>query len=464
LETHFCVAGLGITGQSVLRFLANQGDACYAFDTREDFDLSELSDTYQNADFATGELPLSWLDKIHTLVLSPGIGKSESWVQKLIQRGISVIGDIELFSRLVDVPVVAITGSNGKSTVTTLVMEVLSAAGYRVGMGGNIGQPVLDLILDAHDYDVYVLELSSFQLETTYSLKAKSAAILNISEDHMDRYAGLEDYIQAKLGILDGAELQVMPLSLANRVDFSSHQNVVWFDDETIQSNASKPALLQVQTSNGSHVITLDQALILSLDKMKLQGFHHRLNAMAVLGLCLPFELDKGVFESVFESFSGLAHRTQQVAEIDGVHWINDSKGTNVGATVTAIQTFFPQAKAAGGKLVLIAGGVSKDADFTELADSIETHQVTTLLFGRDADIMQLAIGRSAEKMEFLAQAIDRAKAMTSSGDIVLFSPACASFDQFNHYVHRGEVFEALVKKLENLSSGVVSKQIEGLA
>jgi UDP-N-acetylmuramoylalanine--D-glutamate ligase len=433
----YLVAGLGQTGQSVLRYFSRLNEVCLAYDTRTGFDTKVLEKQFPKVKFSTGSLPSQWASKIHCIVLSPGISKSEPWVNELVQSGIEVIGDIELFARSVSNPIVAITGSNGKSTVTTLVGEVLSLAGYQVGLGGNIGVPALDLLTEETvDYDVFVLELSSFQLETTYSLQAKTGTILNISEDHMDRYDSIEDYITAKLSLLKMTEIVVLP------------------DDYKIALK-NQPVLTFGLSSQADYgLVTVKQKQYLSeagqplipVEAMTLQGGHHQLNALAVMALCAPFNISAPIFEQVLRQFKGLPHRTQVIAQYEEVLWINDSKGTNVGATITAIETLGPSLKNLKKPLILIAGGVGKDADFSGLQHSIEVYVSHTLVFGQaKLDIAKCLPVHSVTQVEDLKEAIAYAALRVKMGGTVLFSPACASFDQFENYIDRGEKFEKWV-------------------
>lgn len=430
----YLVGGLGLTGQSVLRYFSRLGEPCLGFDTRADFDTTALMSEFPHGQFAFGSLPSAWRSKITTLVLSPGIAKTDAWVLELIQLGVEVIGDIELFARTVGQPIIAITGSNGKSTVTTLVAEVLTEAGYQVGMGGNIGTPVLDLLgNDQPEFEVFVIELSSFQLETTYSLHTLASTILNVSEDHMDRYAGLEDYVQAKLNIFTSTDLAVLP---------SQFPENAWVQaPAVIRFGEGSPNC--VMSIDGEDWLVFDGQKIMRTLDIAVQAEHHFMNALATLALCKSFAIESGIFQSVFRHFKGLPHRTQWVAEIKGVAWINDSKGTNVGATLTAIRSL---GKSIKGKVILIGGGVGKDADFSALASAMTQYGRHSILFGRDQNIMALALGETPYTcVADLALAVKLASDLAQPGDVILFSPACASFDQFKNYEHRGQVFEGLV-------------------
>ncbi len=439
----YLVAGLGITGQSVLRYFERSGESCLAFDTREKLDTSLLEKSFPQVDFATVSIPKDWQNKITQIVLSPGIAKTELWVRELVDLGISVVGDIELFARVVTKPIVAITGSNGKSTVTTQVGEVLNLSGLQAGVGGNIGLPALDLLApDQPEYDVFVLELSSFQLETTYSLRAEAATVLNISADHMDRYPSLAVYLQTKMTIFNGSKLAV----------FSEHRPKKSADNQIKQKllhfglDSSECGIKQIQ---GQACLMLGEKNIMPVASMALQGSHHYLNALATIGLCSEFNVSANIYQQVFAKFIGLPHRTQLVLEKSGIQWVNDSKGTNVGATITALHSIGGELQNQQGKIVLIAGGVGKDADFSELAPVVSTYVSHTILLGQDkAEIAKHLPPQKLTLVENLPEAIRQAILLVQAGDVVLFSPACASFDQFKNYMERGEVFEKLVNEL----------------
>lgn len=444
----YLVAGLGITGQSVLHYFAAQEERCLAFDTRESFDITDLQQKYPEVEFALGEVPTSWINQFETIILSPGISRKEPWVEALAKLGKQVIGDIELFARAVGAPVIAITGSNGKSTVTTMTGLALTEAGYKVGVGGNIGEPALNLLVDDNEYDVFVLELSSFQLETTYSLNTVSATVLNISEDHMDRYLDLEDYIQAKTKVFADTEVAVVPKGLSEQ-GLIHHAKVVHFGlgEDFIQSE-NDYGLIEV---NGEAWLGHGDTPQVPVAAMKLQGLHHQLNALAMMALCQPFNVENRHFEAVLNSFSGLPHRTELVTVNQGISWINDSKGTNVGATITAIESLGQQSP---GQLILIAGGVGKDADFSGLQAPIQKFCKVVVLFGRDQTIIHDAIAAPQEngvkiiQVDDLTSAVAAALENAVSDDTVLFSPACASFDQFTSFVNRGLAFVDLVHKV----------------
>ncbi len=442
----YLVAGLGITGQSVLRYFEAQGEVCLAFDTRESFDVEVLQISFPHIEFALGSLPTAWYSQFETIVLSPGISKLEPWVVALQKLGKQVIGDVELFARAVGVPVIAITGSNGKSTVTTMTGLALESAGYQVGVGGNIGEPVLDLLMDENDYDVYVIELSSFQLETTYSLNTVAATVLNISEDHMDRYADLEAYIQAKTKVFENAERAILPEGFSD-LGLIHHAVISHFglSEGFIKSDADY-GVVHVDSPQADQVyLGYGKTPLVAVSDMKLKGAHHQLNILAMMALCQSFNIAAEHFTHVVKTFGGLPHRTQLVGCYEGVSWINDSKGTNVGATLTAIESIGGQA---AGQLILIAGGVGKDANFTDLRPAVEGFCRHTILFGRDQAMIESCLeGLPLTRVADLQQAVNLAKSLVSADDSVLFSPACASFDQFANYVQRGDIYTQLVKE-----------------
>ncbi|MDG6774021.1 UDP-N-acetylmuramoyl-L-alanine--D-glutamate ligase [Thiomicrorhabdus sp. ZW0627] len=442
----YLVAGLGITGQSVLRYFQAQGEHCFAYDTRDELDVSKLAKAFPEVEFATGHLPTSWIQQFDTIVLSPGIAQSEPWVNNLRKLGKQVIGDVELFARSVGVPVIGITGSNGKSSVTTLTGLAFQKAGYNVAVGGNLGEPVLDLLMDENEYDLYVLELSSFQLETTYSLQTVSSTVLNISEDHMDRYDGLEDYIQAKTKLFETTDLAVLPEGFSEQ-GVIHHCPVVHFgiSPDFIKSDSD----YGLQEENGHLCLANGSNCLVKVEDMALQGRHHLLNALAMIALCQPYKLPVEVFRDVLKEFKGLPHRTQLVVNYRDVEWINDSKGTNVGATLTAIESIGQQAYQHNGKVILLAGGVGKEADFSPLQPAVHQYCREVILFGRDRNLIAEVLPHEQVRLvETLKEAVEIAGEVAQPYDCVLLSPACASFDQFSNYEERGKVFESYVGEL----------------
>jgi UDP-N-acetylmuramoylalanine--D-glutamate ligase len=355
--------------------------------------------------------------------------------------------------------VIAITGSNGKSTVTTLVGDILAAAGHKPAVCGNIGIPVLDVLLRDDEFACYVVELSSFQLETTHHLAAEVACVLNLSEDHMDRYDSMLAYHQAKHRIFQGCRSIVI-----NREDTLTQPLVStsmpkksfglkMADNKVAVKNQYAIALLETEQGVQAEYLMFEQLPIFPVADLKIKGRHNQLNVLAAIALIesLPvdFKVESLQLKKVLAEFTGLAHRCAWVAENQGVEFFNDSKGTNVGSTLAAIEGLAsPDSK----NIILIAGGVGKDQDFEPLAEACQLNVKSAQLFGRDASLIAANLESSCELnvVDSLEQALINAKALASAGDVILFSPACASFDQFDNYVQRGEVFERLVMNMIN--------------
>ncbi len=428
------VLGLGLTGYSVVKYLRHAGLSVAVADSRAlPPYLQQVKDEFPNLEIITGEIPYARFRDFDQIVSSPGIAIEE---QNGGYQGV-IIGDIELFVREAAAPIIAITGSNGKSTVTMLVVEMLLAAGLNIKTGGNIGTPVLDL-LDGSVPDYYVLELSSFQLETTYSLNACAATVLNISEDHMDRYSALEDYIDAKHRIFQHADNIVF-----NRDDvlthcrLHDHASMVSFGLDAPQSANQ----FGVAMSGNARALLRGQTTLAHVQKITLPGEQNMANILAAMALveAAGVALQPALIHAAL-NYGGLPHRCEIVAEVNGVKWINDSKGTNVGATIAAINGFQEE-------LILIAGGKGKGADFSQLAQVIKTRVKHTILFGEDAEIIFASFDESmpSTRVDLLEQAVAYARELAQPGSVVLFSPACASFDMFDNYQHRGNVYKQLV-------------------
>ncbi len=423
------VVGLGVTGWSVVRFLKARGEDVAVVDSRQPPPyLEELQSSYPDVPFAVwdGELDFAAYDRV---IASPGVAVAHD----------DVIGDIELFAREATAPVVAVTGSNGKSTVTMLVQQMLDSAGTTALAGGNIGTPALDLLaLPVPDF--YVLELSSFQLEITHSLHPAVSVVLNLSEDHMDRYAGMAQYRAAKLRIYQDAAWRVVNRDEPNLVDLGVGDDCITFGLD--EPRAGDYGI--VHDDRGRWFCRGAEKLA-PVSEMTLQGEQNASNmlaAMAVVDGALRvagLEFDRERLTAGL-AYAGLPHRCEPVPSGDGIRWINDSKGTNVGATLAAIN-------GADRPLVLIAGGQGKGADFGPLRSAMDESVKGVVLIGEDAgEIARVLEGSVATWLEpDLAAAIGRAGAIAEEGDTVLFSPACASFDMFESYAHRGECFRRLV-------------------
>lgn len=427
------VVGLGKTGLSCVDFLLKKRAEVRVIDTRANpTGADKLNPTVP---LHKGGLNQDWLNGSDIIVISPGLAVKTPEIQTALSSGVEVIGDIELFCREANEqgkPVVAITGSNGKSTVTTLVTEMAKAEGLRVGMGGNIGIPALSL-LDA-EYDLYVLELSSFQLETTFSLKAAAATVLNVTEDHMNRYADLEDYRQAKLKIYENAEIAVInaedPLTKEDnkqrakrRVDFG-------------ENNAD----YRLKTENGKQYLMAWQEVVLPCDEVKISGRHNYMNALASIALAQAVGIKKQGIQTALRTFTGLEHRFQLAHFANGVRWINDSKATNVGSTVAALNGLYLE-----GNLHLLLGGDGKGADFSELEKLINKPEIFCYCFGQDGAELAKLSARS-QLFDTMEQAVDAIRPVLKPGDMVLLSPACASLDQFASFEKRGDEFTRLAK------------------
>ncbi|MDR0780740.1 MAG: UDP-N-acetylmuramoyl-L-alanine--D-glutamate ligase, partial [Pseudomonadales bacterium] len=390
-----------------------------------------------------GTLDVATLCRASALVMSPGVALSEPAVQAAIANGVRITGDIDLFAKAVRAPLVAITGSNAKSTVTTLVGEMARAAGNSVAVAGNIGLAVLDLLQhDQPEPALYVLELSSFQLETTEKLQAKVATVLNVSEDHMDRHGTLHDYRAAKQRIFAGAAHIVV-----NRDDAATYPPPEHPATRTSFGLSAAQSSTEFGIRHEGQRVWLCQgdAALLAANDMKLAGMHNVANALAALALGHAAGLPLPAMLRALREFAGLPHRCQWVATRQGAAWYNDSKGTNVGATVAAIVGL-----GAVGPVILLAGGVGKGADFSDLAPAMRRAGKLAIVFGEDAPRIAAALAGAVAiaRVATLEEAVQLAATRAAAGDVVLLSPACASFDQFRDYAQRGEHFVAAVEAL----------------
>ena len=437
------IVGLGKTGLSCARYLAAQGTALAVTDSREHPPgLEQLQALYPDlAIFVGGFLPEVFQAANH-LVVSPGVPLSEPLIQAARDEGVEVMGDIELFARAVKAPVVAITGSNGKSTVTTLLGEMARMAGVKVAVGGNLGEPALDLLDDA--VELYVLELSSFQLESTWSLKPAVAVVLNVSADHMDRYADLDAYASTKAAVYHRAGMAVI-----NRDDplaATMAGNVA----QTLGFTLGEPEGddFGLTAHQGGTWLSRAGDRLIEAGELRIKGRHNLANALAALALGSQVGLPMNAMLTALRTFTGLPHRTQWVADRGGLQWFNDSKGTNPGATIAALRGFHSAADAS--RTVLIAGGDCKGADFTELAPVAALTTRAVILIGRDAPLLAQVLGESCRLLHAtsLDDAVSKAVEAGHPGDRVLLSPACASFDMFRNFEDRGEAFVRAVEAL----------------
>ena len=440
---HFrIVVGLGKSGMSLVRFLARQGVSFAVADTRENPpELATLRRDYPQVEVRCGELDVEFLCRADELYVSPGLALATPALQAAAARGVKLSGDIDLFARNAKAPIVAISGSNAKSTVTTLVGEMAVAAGKRVAVGGNLGMPALDLLSD--DVELYVMELSSFQLETTHQLGAEVATVLNVSEDHMDRYSGLPAYHLAKHRIFRGARQVVVNRQDALTRPLMSDGLPCW----TFGLGAPDFKAFGLREENGEKYLAFEFQNLMPVRELKVRGAHNQANALAALALGHAVGLPFDAMLSSLRTFTGLEHRCQWVRELDGVSYYNDSKATNVGAALAAIDGLGMEMD---GKLVLIAGGDGKGADFSGLRDSVTRYCRAVVLIGRDADLIADALGDAVPQVRAasLDEAIAQCRALAQPGDAVLLSPACASFDMFKNYEERGQLFARAVGAL----------------
>ncbi len=452
---HVLVLGLGESGLAAARWCARQGARVRVADTRAAPPcLDELRRRVTNADFLPGGFDEALLEGIDLLVLSPGLPGDLPVMMQARAAGLPVVGEIELFARGLrrtgqSAPVLAITGTNGKTTTTALTGHLLRATGKRIGVAGNISPAALAALMDAEDAqalpDVWVLELSSFQLETTTTLNPAAATVLNVSDDHLDRYAGIDDYAAAKARVFSGGGVQVL-----NRED-ARVRAMALAGRRVVSFGLDAPAGSEdfgIRQSRGEPWLAQGEKLLLPLAELPLAGLHNAANAMAALALCTSIGLTADALLPALRSFSGLPHRVEKIAEIDGVTWYDDSKGTNVGATVAALNGL-------GGmsdrKCVVILGGDGKAQDFSPLRDAVARHARAAILIGRDGPAIVAAIATAGVRTEAAADmddAVRRAAALAQPGDAALLSPACASFDMFRNYEHRAEVFAAAVRRL----------------
>ena len=433
------VFGLGITGMSVARYLKRNGiDALFVDSRSEPPGLDELHELLPDADVILGENATVQLSNINRIIASPGVADSEPMLTVARKAGIDVVSDIELFAQDAEAPIVAVTGSNGKSTVTTLLALMCDAAGMTALAGANLGEPALDLLLQDKP-DLYVLELSSFQLQRTETLPAKVAVLLNVSADHLDWHESEKNYRNAKYRIFWNAAAAVIS---RNDPDIAKH---VSKGTRIVSFGLDVPEDEQygLREEEGGEFLARGEQLLLATSELALVGRHNQLNALAALAAGELMGLELPAMLQVLAEFPGLPHRMQLVARKQGVDFINDSKATNVGAAVAAVESI-------DGIIVLIAGGESKGGDFDDLSNAVSDRLRAAVLIGSDADRIADALADKA--LVVIANDIDdavvQAAGYAESGDTVLLAPGCASFDQFPNYMARGDAFAAAVQGL----------------
>ena len=431
------VLGLGATGLSVARFLKHVGRDAVFLDSREEPPgLQELDELWPEAERELGGADLP--ENVARVIVSPGIADNDALVEAARDAGLEVISDVELFAREAKAPFIGVTGSNGKSTVTTLLYHMCRAAGHSALAGGNLGEPALDLLAE-EDPDFYVLELSSFQLQRTKSLPAKVAVLLNITPDHLDWHASEEEYREAKYSIFRDAESAVI-----NREDSEAAERTRHIDRViSFGLDAPEEGHYGIRREDDEVFLARGDDVLLAVSELALFGLHNQANALAALAAGELLELDPQAMLQVLCEFPGLPHRMQFVRRVSAVNYVNDSKATNVAAAVASIRSV-------DGMLVLIAGGEGKGGDFSALAEPLEKRLRAAVLIGRDAEAIESALDTImptyfARDME---DAVQQAAAFAESDDTVLLAPACASFDQFENYAARGEAFCRAVEAL----------------
>ena len=437
------VAGLGISGVSAVNFLHEQGYRVAVTDSRET--PPGHDQIPQDVQTSFGQLDTELLLQAEEIILSPGLAPQLPEIQQAVAQGIPVIGDIQVLRRATQVPIVAITGSNAKSTVTTLFGQMAKDAGKRVAVGGNLGRPGLDLLKD--EPELLVLELSSFQLETTSHLNAEVAVILNMSEDHLDRHGDMLGYHQAKHRIFQGVKKVVY-----NRDDSLTRPLVP--DSTPMQSfGLNAPDIKQygvLREDDGTMWLARGRTRLIKSSELYIQGTHNIANALACLALGEAIGLPVESMLETLKQFKGLEHRCEYVKTVNDVRYYNDSKGTNVGATLAAIDGLGAAIEPKQGKVIVILGGQGKGQDFSLLRQSVEKYVTAAILSGEEAQQIAPAFTQTTQLVHAstLKDAVTQAQQYAQPEDVVLLSPACASFDMFKGYPDRGHQFVACVDAL----------------
>ncbi|MDV2470422.1 UDP-N-acetylmuramoyl-L-alanine--D-glutamate ligase [Acinetobacter chinensis] len=437
------VAGLGISGVAAVNFLHGKGYQVAVTDSRPTPPGHDQIPAEVQTRF--GQFDQELLLQAEEIIISPGLDPKLPEIQAAIAQGIPVVSEIQILRRATDKPLMAITGSNAKSTVTTLMGLMAQDAGIKVAVGGNLGRPALDLTKD--DPDLYILELSSFQLETTSNLNAEVAVVLNMSEDHLDRHGDMAGYHAAKHRIFQGVKKVVH-----NRDDSLTRPLVP--DVTPMQSfGLNAPDLNQygiLREDNGTIWLARGRERLLKSSEMYIQGTHNVANALACLALGEAIGLPLEKMLETLKTFKGLEHRCEFVKELHGVRYYNDSKGTNIGATLAALDGLGAAIEVQQGKVAIILGGQGKGQDFTALRDSLGQYAKVAILIGEDSPVIEQAIAGTVELLHAasLQEAVELAQKNTQSGDVVLLSPACASFDMFKGYSERGHQFVDCVNAL----------------
>jgi UDP-N-acetylmuramoylalanine--D-glutamate ligase len=431
-KKRIAVVGLGLSGLATVRFLLSLGVKPVLMDSRSKPAGIEQIAAEKVDGIYLGELDANRLAKMDMIILSPGLSPTHPAIRFAVAQGVELLGDVELFARFNHKPVVAITGSNGKSTVTMLVEAMLKCSGVKALAAGNIGLPVLDAIAQ-QDTDVFVLELSSFQLDTTTSLHSVASCILNISADHLDRYRDMAAYAASKQRVYQHSQLAVFNLAdSATTPSISAHTLGIKLADSAYG----------IAVIDGNRWLNVAGEPLLPISEMTLFGAHNEFNALVACALALAAGASRAGLISALKQFVSLPHRCIVVAEKNAVRWINDSKATNIGATLAAIAGLRP---AVSGKLILIAGGDGKGADMTELKPVLDSDVQQLITLGQDGPAIA-ALKAGSIQVKTIQDAVKTAAKMAAPSDMVLLSPACASLDMFKSYADRGEQFAAAVK------------------
>ncbi len=467
MKKKFIIIGLGQTGMSCVKFLTQREISICVIDSRANPPLkSQCEQDFPNVDLYCGVLPDMSAFKDYDVVLSPGIAQTHPFIAPIIKNADQVIGDIDLFAQYNKLPVIAITGSNGKSTVTTMVGDMAKSCGYHPAVVGNIGRPVLSLFENENtDYDIVIMELSSFQLELTHCLRPKVATVLNISPDHLDRYPNYEAYYQAKHRIFNHCQTAVInkndALAFPENIPASQQQmfslHVPASDTHASDNQGHNLAYdFGLITENNQQYLAHGQEKLMLAQDLNLVGSHNIENALAALalGYTAGFEMEPMIL--ALKSYKGLPHRCQVISKHQNITWINDSKGTNVGATISALEGLnnieASKKDKIDGQIILILGGQGKEQNFSELLPIVKSSCRTVIVMGAcAADLFKLFNTLlPVVQVNNLEAAVQLASEVAQSGDTVLFSPACASFDQFKNFEHRGNCFMNAVQALGN--------------
>ena len=433
------IVGLGETGISVANYLQAQSIPFIVVDSRnEPPQLHSFKESFPQVDIILGELSKDTFKFARQIIVSPGIDVGDPIFKSIANDGINCIGDIELFARSANKPIISITGSNGKSTVTSLVAAMASASNVKAYAGGNLAPPALDLLKHI-DAEVYVLELSSFQLESTFSLRSEVSAVLNISPDHLDRHGNIDEYASIKEKIYIGAKNSVVNRDDPYVSKMKVEGRIITFGLECpIDKNFG------LTKYDGDIYLAQGEELLCKTNKIAMYGRVGVLNALAALAIGYSMGLPRENMIETLTTFKGLPHRLSYVKNLHGVSWFNDSKGTNIGAAISSIQSL-------GNNIILLAGGVYKGGDLNLLRSVVSKYVKSVILFGQDASLIKDALYEvvEIEKVQSMQEAVFAANEKAVSGDSVLLSPACASLDMYSNYIERGDDFESCVRRLK---------------